>query len=188
MFTHIGGRAWSLVILLVCPHVVGQEKPGPAKTNPMALGGSLPAVFVSVLPDVKAKSHVPILLPSELPEPIARAKHAVITAETDNYTIALYFKLGVGFSAYAASFSGGPSPKFSLRELPNVSEVKLAHGFRGFFRPIFCGGSCAPVNLWWEDGGILYQIQLRLSSSVSEQDQEKTIEAVANSAILAGPR
>jgi len=195
MFSRIGGRACSLVILLLCAYAVGKEQPGQAPVPPPTnaanqtkSGRSLPAVFVSVLPDVKAKSHVPVLLPSELPEPIVRAKHAVTTAEDDKYTIALYFKLGVGDSGYAASFSGDSSPNLSLRELQNVSEVNLAHGVRGFFRPISCGGSCAPANLWWEDGGILYAIQLKLSSAVSEQDQEKTIKAAANSAILAGPR
>jgi len=163
----------------------------PLSTNPAnqaKSGSSLPAVFISVLPDVKAKSRVPVLLPSELPEPIGRATHAVQEADAGGYGITLYFKLGVGDSGFAANFSGDATPKYSPRELPNVAEVELAHSVRGFFRPISCGGSCAPVNLWWEDGGILYQIQLRLSSAVSEEDQEKTIEAVANSAILAGPR
>ena len=150
---------------------------------------SLPEAFISVLHEVKDKSQVPVLLPSELPENIGRAKHArVVKATVNEYAISLLYRLDTGDAGFAASFSGEARANYSPQELPNVSEVKLAHGIRGFFRSISCGGSCAPANLWWEDGGILYQIQLRLSSRASEQDQEKAITAVANSAILAGPR
>jgi hypothetical protein len=151
---------------------------------------ALPEAFNSVLPKVKAKSRVPILLPSKLPESIGRAEHAVVQkAEANEYAISLYYKLGVGDSGFSASFSGSANPGYSPQELGNVSEVKLARGLRGFFRPISCGGSCAPANLWWEAGGIVYQIQLKLPSSLSEEDQQKkTMAEVANSAILAGPR
>jgi hypothetical protein len=150
----------------------------------------LPEAFNSVLSKVKAKSHVPILLPGKLPESIGRAEHAVVEkAEANEYAISLYFKLGVGDSGFAAYFSGAANPGYSPQELGNVSEVKLARGLRGFFRPINCGGSCAPANLWWEAGGVVNQIQLKLPSSLSEEDQQKkTITEVANSAILAGPR
>src|SRR5690348_2593735 len=97
---------------------------------------ALPEAFKSVLPKVKAKSHVPIMLPSELPEPIGKAGHAVIQkAEADEYAISIYNELGVGDSGFAAYFSGEGHPGFSPEELPNVSEVKLAHGFRGFLSP-----------------------------------------------------
>ena len=52
----------------------------------------------------------------------------------------------------------------------------------------FCGGSCSPANLWWEKAAALYQIQLKLPSTFSEKKQQGIMTAVANSAILAGPR
>jgi len=100
----------------------------------------------------------------------------------------MFYSLDVGNAGFAAMFAGDAAPNYHPRELGNVHEVKLAHGIHGFFRPISCGGSCAPVNLSWEDGGTLYTIQLKLSSSLSENEQQKAITAVANSAILAGPR
>lgn len=149
---------------------------------------ALPEAFKSVLPEVKAKSHVPIMLPSKLPEFIGTAKHAVIQkAEANEYAISLYYELGVGDSGFAAYFAGEAHPGFSPGELPNVSEVKLAHDFRGFYRPISCGGSCAPANLWWANGEIVYSIQLRLPT-LDDDDEKKTMTEVANSAILAGPR
>ena len=173
-----------------CP--AQERKPAPVSSRNAASQAesdkSLPEVFHSVLPEIKSKSHVPLLLPNKLPKPIGRAKHAVIQKVAANeYAISLYFELGIGDAGFAAFFSGEAAPKYSPRELGNISEVTLANGIRGYFRPISCGGSCAPANLWWEDGGILYQIQLSLPIA-SEPDQEKTITAVANSAILVGPR
>ena len=99
----------------------------------------------------------------------------------------LYYKLGVGDSGFAASFTANAHPDYGPKDLPNVDEVKLSRGLVGYFSPVSCGGSCAPANLW-EENRILYQIQLKLSSSISENDQQRLILAVANSAILAGPR
>lgn len=152
---------------------------------------SLPGVFASVLPQIKARSHVPVLLPSELPSPNATAKHAVVeTAEADEYGITLYYERESdgGYFGFAAFFSAEGKPKFSPRELPNVEPVNLAHGLHGFFRAVSCGGSCAPANLWWEEKGVLYVIQLELPSDMSDRDQENTIVAVVKSAIVGGPR
>lgn len=157
--------------------------------NPDSSAKSLPDGLHSVLAGVKARSHVPILLPSALPESIARAKYAVVEeASASKYAISLYLELGIGDAGYAGSFSADAKPKYHPRDLRNVREVNLSRGIRGFFRPVSCGGSCVPANLWWEQGGILYQIQLELRLSLSEDDQQKTMTATADSAILAGPR
>jgi hypothetical protein len=149
---------------------------------------SLPDVFLSVLAEVKAKTRVPVLLPSELPKPFNDAKHASAGASADDYAVSLYYELGAGDAGFAASFGASGHLRFSPRELGNVRKVKLANGIAGFFRPVSCGGSCAPSNLWWEEGAVLYQIQLKLRSTLHEKDQQRVIMAVANSAILGGPR
>jgi len=157
----------------------GQAKPG----------GPLPRVFVSVLPEIKAKSRVAVLLPTELPRPFEDAKHAVVQKVAANaYAISLYYELGMGDAGFAAFFAAEASPNYDPRGLPGLHVVKLARGIRGFFSPVSCGGSCGPANLWWGQAGTLYQIQLKLPSTLGENDQEKTIIAVADSAILAGPR
>jgi len=106
----------------------------------------------------------------------------------DEYEVALYYELDVGNAGFAASFAATNNARYSPRELPNVREVKLAGDIVGFFRPVSCGGSCAPANLWWEQGGARYQIQLKLPSALREKKQQRIITAVADSAILAGPR
>jgi hypothetical protein len=150
---------------------------------------SLPRIFASVLADVKAKARIPVLLPSELPKPIAEATLPVVgTTSEDEYNISLYYKtVGEGI-LFAAFFKANRHPDYEISDIGNVSEVKLSRGLVGYFRPVGCGGSCAPANLWWEDDHILYQIQLKLSPTLPEDAQQRTIIKVANSAILAGPR
>ena len=149
----------------------------------------LPKVFVSILAEVKAKTNLSVLLPTELPKPFSDAEQAEVSeVKGDQYSVVLYYELGVGNAGFAASFSAEKNASYSPRELPNVQAVKLADGIVGFFRPVSCGGSCAPANLWWEQGAVLYQIQLKLPPTLSEKNQQSTIVAVADSAILAGPR
>jgi hypothetical protein len=149
----------------------------------------LPSVFVSVLAEVKARTNISLLLPSELPKPLSNAKHATVDeVKADQYGVLLYYELGVGDAGFAASFLAKKNAPYSPRELANVQKVKLAGGIVGFFRPVSCGGSCAPANLWWEQGGVLYQIQLELPSTIRDKNQQSIITKIANSAIVAGPR
>lgn len=165
---------------------ISAQKPG-ATVNHAGIK-SLPKVFASVLSEVKTKSHVAILLPSELPDPVGKAEHAGVDKATANeYVISLYYELDAGDAGFAALFSGDAAPKYDPKELRNIREVELAHGIHGFVRAAG-GRSRGPVNIWWKDGGTLYQIQMKLDSSLSGEGQEKAIVAVANSAILGGPR
>lgn len=151
--------------------------------------GSLPDIFRSALAEVKAKTNVPVLLPTELPRPFSDAKHASVDRATaDEYVVSLYYELDSGEAGFAALFEATNNPRYSPRELGDVRRVKLAGGITGFFSPVNCGGSCAPANLWWKRKAVLYQIQLKLPSTLREQNQQGIITAVANSAILAGPR
>lgn len=158
-------------------------------TSPAKPALALPEALAPALAEVKAKSRIAVLLPSELSEPLAKAKHAIVeTASENEYAISLYYELGVGDSGFAASFMANAHSDYGPKDLPNVDEVKLSRRLVGYFRPVSCGGSCAPANLWWEEDRILYQIQLKLSSTLPENDQQRVIIAAANSAILAGPR
>jgi hypothetical protein len=149
----------------------------------------LPSVFVSVLARVKARTNISVLLPTELPKPFSTAEHAMADeVQADQYGVLLYYVLGVGDAGFAASFLAKKNPSYSPRELQNVQKVKLADGIVGFFRPVSCGGSCAPANLWWEQDAVLYQVQLKLPSTLPEKNQQSIVTGLANSAILAGPR
>lgn len=185
--------ALSLIVLAIAWRAEGQKKPANVPSADAASGTksskALPGVFSSALSEIRAKTHVPVLLPSELPTPFDDADHAIVEkATTDEYAVSLYYQLGVGNAGFAAGFSAQGKPGYSPRDLGNTRPVKLADAIDGFFRPVSCGGSCAPANIWWEKNGTVYQFQLRLSSSASEQDQKKTMIELANSAIDAGPQ
>ena len=151
-------------------------------------GHTLAEVFVPRLDELKSKTRVPILLPDDLPNPINDAKEVVIRATGSQYDVGLYYRLDHGNTGFAAAFFGDAEPKYDPRELPDVGHVSLADGVQGYFRPVRCGGSCAPANLWWKIGDVLYQLQLKLRSTTDEQKQKDMLSSVADSAILAGAR
>jgi hypothetical protein len=178
-----------LIVVICCSGSNSAQARSEESTGRVGVGSSLPDVLLSVLAEVKSKTSIPVLLPTQLPKPIDEAKHATVDKVTrDEYAVALYYELDVGDAGFAAFFAANHNSPYSPREIPNVRKVKLTHGIVGFFRGVSCGGSCAPANLWWAQGGTLYQIQLRLSSTVSEKEQQRIITAVAKSAIQAGPR
>jgi hypothetical protein len=124
-----------------------------------------------------------------LSQPVSEAKYPVIEkASVDEYAISLNYHLDIGNAGLAALFTAQAKPNYEPQELPNVRKIGLSQGILGYFRPVSCGGSCAPANLWWKEDRVLYQIQLKLSSTVPEKDQQSVLAAAANSAILAGPR
>src|SRR4029077_14388952 len=93
---------------------------GDAAAQPNA-GKSLPDSFVSVLAEVKARTKIPVLLPTELPAPFNGAKHAIVSKATaGEYTMELYYELGMGNAGFAGTFAAQNDSHYSLRELPNV--------------------------------------------------------------------
>ena len=172
---------WGVAFMLCCSVALGQRTPKAT--------GNLPNDLSSALAEVKAKSHVAILLPSELPQLFADAKYAIVESASENgYGISLYYELNAGNSAFAAAFSADSQPNYGPKDIPNVRRVKLSHGLVGYFRQVGCGGSCAPANIWWEENHVLYSLQLRLRPDLSAREQQREMIAIANSAILAGPR
>jgi hypothetical protein len=144
------------------------------------------AVFKTALHDLRGKTRIPIMLPSKLPAPIRESDIKLASGEVrdDGYFISLYFEEIGSNASYAAGF-GGSTRTLQATELANTQTVALTHGRTGVFRPVSCGGSCAPAHLWWEQRGVMYQIQIRLNSETSEKDQQKILVAAANSIITA---
>jgi hypothetical protein len=177
----------------VCCRAQAQAVAAPIRSvvaaRPTRSAKSLPEPLSSVLPEIKAKTLVPVILPSDLPQPISGARHAVIEKASDKeYAIILFYKTGIGNADFAAFFGAQADPDYDPQDLGNIRTVELAHGLLGYFRPVSCGGSCAPANIWWKDGRVVYQFQLGFPSILRESDQKKAIIAAADSAILGGPR
>src|SRR5664279_6217910 len=69
------------------------DKPEPSNVahapRPVKPAVPLPEALASALAEVKAKTHLAVLLPSELPRPLAKAKSATVdSASEDEYAIA----------------------------------------------------------------------------------------------------
>jgi hypothetical protein len=152
----------------------------------MGQGKGPAPVFRPALEQIGAKTRIPIVLPSKLPPAIPESDIKVASGEVreDGYFISLYFSEGGGDAAFAAGF-GGSTRIFGPEDLPNTRRVALSGGRTGIFRPVSCGGSCAPANLWWEQNGVMYQIQIKLRSDSPEGDQEKILTETANSTVTA---
>lgn len=153
--------------------------------NPAMGQAKAPArVFVAALEEIQSKTRIPILLPSDLPPAIPASKIKLARGEVrnDGYFISLYYSEDA-IASYAAGF-GGSSTILRDGELPNSVHVALSNRRTGIFRPVSCGGSCAPANLWWEQNGFMYQIQVKLGPESPEQDQQRILVEIANSTVV----
>jgi hypothetical protein len=155
-------------------------------------------VFTPALDQIQTNTRIPILLlllPLRLPSaiPAQDSLWSAGTVTNDGYFVALYFsETGVdatsriGVDANFAAGLGGST--LILKDLPNTRRIALSGGRTAIFRPISCKGSCAPANLWWERNGVTYQIQAKLRSSLTENDQPKILVEMANSTVTVRQR
>jgi hypothetical protein len=97
----------------------------------------------------------------------------------DGYLISLYSSEPGVEATFAAGFGGSTR----IEHLSDAHRVELSGGRTGMFMPVSCGGLCAPANLWWEQNGVMYQIQIKLKSSTTEKEQERILVETANSTV-----
>ncbi len=109
--------AFALLMIAFLAYAVPRWIDSARAHSSQQIGGTsqlLPEGFASSVRAVKAKTRVPILLPTSLPDPIAKAKETVVdTVAEDCYAFTLYYELGIGDAGFAASFHG--SGKARLR-------------------------------------------------------------------------
>ena len=154
-------------------------------SNPALGQAKRPArIFTPALQEIQSKTRIPILLPSKLPPAIPESGIKLASGEVrkDGYFISLYSSEDANAS-YVAGF-GGSTLILQDRDLPNSARVALSNGRTGIFRPVSCGGSCAPANLWWEQNGVMYQIQVMLRPALPVKDQQKILVETANSTVV----
>jgi len=139
------------------------------------------AVFRPALDQIRSQTHLPILLPTKLPSNLREndIKLAVGEIRKDGYFISLFFADPGSNANYAAGFGA------SSRVFRESTNTVLANGRAAIFRPISCGGSCAPANLWWEQNGVEYNIQVKLRSNMRESDQRRILVETANASVSA---
>ena len=62
------------------------------------------------------------------------------------------------------------------------TNVSLALGMKGYYKPLSCGGSCSPPSIQWIQKGVRYEIQANALGG------KKAFISMANSAINHGNR
>jgi hypothetical protein len=137
--------------------------------------------FGSRLPNVKAHTRVPVLLPRMLPLGGTYKLYASNSASRGSYVLALDGAPNChGANAcFVATFEGRRGGKLPLR-----SNVRLASGDPAVYRAFSCGGSCSPTSFWFTHRGVLYSWQVK-----DLPKGERTILIrMANESIAAGPR
>lgn len=157
-----------------------------SQTNMKAEPGNEPDhVFKPALEQIKGKVKIPVLLPTKLPTELqpSEIKVAQGSVKDKGYSIILSYG-DCGNPCFAANFAGTPvgdarQQKKGLTKLPN--------GIMARFMPVSCGGSCAPANLWWEQDGVEYTIQLKLNSTTSVEKQKRIMIETAASVMAAKP-
>jgi hypothetical protein len=137
-------------------------------------------VFKPALDQIRGKTQIPILLPWKLPwlKDPGDIKLALGEIQDDGYSISLYYDSSTSNASYAAGFEA--STKI-FKDLG--THVRLADGRIAQFSPVSCGGSCAPANLWWEQNHVMYNIQIKFSSSTPVAEQKKILIETANCSV-----
>jgi hypothetical protein len=141
----------------------------------------LPELFANVLPKVKSKTEVPVLLPQTY---ISDAKKHVPSGSgrKRGYTlsIAAIRDCGGATACFIADLRAqrGEDPHFTR-------EIALTGGRTGFFKPLTCGASCSPPIIEWVEDDVLYSIQAHAGT---KKQEKRRLRKMANSAIRRGPR
>ncbi len=153
-----------------------------ADTTPQAYPAK---IFQSTLLQIKSKTKIPILLPSEFPVQIIEndIHFSVGSGNPNKYEITLFYEEGAGYAAFVGYFSGEFIGKF----LAKGKKVNLVNGVIGYFKGSSCGRSCSPSQISWQQDNVVYTLQLKLTIK-SKAEEEQAIIKVANSAILGGAR
>ena len=176
-----GARLTLCALLLTCAAGIGAHAGEPRAASQVA------APFRKVLAKIKARTKVPVLLPSGLPPSLSKQTfYASAEAKADGYEVTLSSRRRCGAnSCFVGSFEAhrGEWPAFDRR-------VQLADDVTGYYQPLSCGGSCSPPVVEWVSGGVLYHIQLDVQwrTKLTEGEEQRLMIEVANSAIRAGAR
>ncbi|HIK06105.1 MAG TPA: hypothetical protein IGS40_15540 [Trichormus sp. M33_DOE_039] len=147
--------------------------------QPLKTANSQPhPVFKSILPKLKQKSQIKILLPKYIPEedgtnPI----YAIIeTATTKKYEILLGFTPNC--TGGTACRLGVVTAEAVTHKTPRLTgkPVTLAKGITGYFRDFRCGANCSDATLTWRQKGVQYTLGLKAG-------KRESLIKMANSAI-----
>ncbi|WP_371717791.1 hypothetical protein [Anabaena sp. UHCC 0204] len=138
------------------PQIIVKQQPQRKNSQPH------PA-FQAILPALKQKTQIKILLPKYIPESDGENPlYTIIETATKNK-----YEILLGFSP---DCNGGSACRFSIitgeaitRATPRLTgkPVFLAKGVTGYFVDFRCGANCSDATLTWRQGGVQYRIGLK---------------------------
>ncbi|MEH2068716.1 MAG: hypothetical protein V7K47_11240 [Nostoc sp.] len=135
-------------------------------------------VFKSILPKLKQKTQIKILLPKFIPESDGQNPiYAIIeTASPKKYDILLGFSPDC--NGGTACRLGVLSAEAVTRKTPRLTgkPMSLAKGITGYFVDFSCGANCSDATLTWRQQGVQYTVGLKAGDRTS-------LVKMANSAI-----
>lgn len=160
---------------------------------PVSIASDYRALLEKLDENLVTTSPVPVYASLQLPELISNhgLEGTDININSKGYTLNYYFKDKTGhfdptdYFLLAASISGQTylisKGEKEYGPMPNTTKVELGNGTAGTFRPVSCGGSCAPANLWFEIGNYQYNVQIKMSSDTPKNEQLSALLVMANS-------
>ncbi len=144
---------------------------------------NVPSRLSSVLPEARSAG-VAVLLPSKINLDYSGSGRIYTDGSGDRkrgvYELEMSGAKGCGGSdaCFLAEFTGERGRPLGYRS----TNVSLALGMRGYYKPESCGGSCSPPSIQWIEKGVRYEIQARALGG------KRAFVSMANSAINHGDR
>jgi hypothetical protein len=126
-------------------------------------------VFKSILPKLKQKTQIKLLLPKFIPESDGENPiYANIEAATQkSYEISLAFSPDC--NGASACRLGAVTAEAVNRKTPRLTgkRVSLAKGITGYFVDFTCGAGCSDATLTWRQQGVQYVVGLKAGDRTS---------------------
>ena len=137
----------------------------------------VPSLLRSSIPKAR-DGGVPVLLPARMNLDYSGKTYAGGGGGNDEYALVLDARPHCGGNACSlASFTAMQGEPLGFK-----TNVTLARGIRGAYKPLSCGASCSPPSIMWILGGVRYEIQAKALGG------RAAFVAMADSAIRAGDR
>jgi hypothetical protein len=176
-------RRSALLLTLAAVLAGGGAPPVHAAPAPVA------KVLQPTLKKLKARTKLPILLPSVFPIQTldARPLYPVVSAKAKRWDVVLGFVPGCNGANVCAA--GNLSVQMTTRRLTSADgqKVRLRGGVVGRYRPLSCGASCSAPSIAFRAKGVIVTYQAKLRLQEGESDRRALVK-VADSALAGGLR
>ncbi|MCW2958025.1 MAG: hypothetical protein JWP18_828 [Solirubrobacterales bacterium] len=175
------------MLVLALAAVLAAGAPAAAQAAPAPVAKSLR----TALKQLKARTKLPIVLPSVLPVSPLEGRpslYPVVTASARRWDVVLGYVPGCNGANVCAA--GTLSGVRSARRLGSGDgrKVTLRGGVEGRFRPLTCGANCAAPSITFKRYGLIFSYQLKLDGKGGDATDRIGLVRVANSALAGGLR